>query len=125
MREPLAALTTAVRLRVAAGLSVLALGLRWSPSEGGGTVASQAPVRVFLAGALVALVYAAARTRSPETRRIGRAATVCLAVAAVLAAADRSVPVLLCVLAAVAFAAPPTWRNPRNAGAFGTGPRDR
>lgn len=156
MRDPLARIPTTLRLWVAAGLSVVPLGMLWSFSPGlqtagttiyGGcdsdgfctpdvytpgiflpgqtTTASQAPIRVFLVGAFVALAYVAARTRTAATRRIARAGTVCLVVAALLAAGHHSPRALVCVLAALALSAPPAWRTPRNRPVFGTAPPRR
>jgi hypothetical protein len=92
---------------------------------GHSTLASQAPIRVFLVGAFVALVYVAVRTRTAATRRIARAGTVCLVVASLLAAGHHSPRALVCVLAALVLSAPPAWRNPRNHRAFGTAPPRR
>ena len=88
---------------------------------GGAVTAAQAPIRVFLVGAFAALAVAAARRRTPLTRRIARAGTACLLVAALLAAGHGASRALLCVLAALLLAAPPAWRSRRPAGVFGNG----
>jgi hypothetical protein len=83
--------------------------------------AAQAPIRVFLVGAFVALAVAAARRRTPQTRRIARAGTACLLVAALLAAGHGASRPFLCVLAALLLAAPPAWRSTRSGPVFGIG----
>jgi len=88
---------------------------------GGVVTAAQAPIRVFLVGAFVALAVAAARRRTPLTRRIARAGTACLLIAALLAAGDGASRPLLCVLAALLLAAPPAWRSRPSTGVFGNG----
>jgi len=88
---------------------------------GGVATAAQAPIRVFLVGAFVALAVAAARRRTPLTRRIARAGTACLLIAALLAAGDGASRPLLCVLAALLLAAPPAWRSRPSTGVFGNG----
>lgn len=77
--------------------------------------AAQAPIRVFLVGAFVALAVAAARPRTQRTRRIARVGTACLLVAALLAAGHGASRPLLCVLAALFLAVPPVWRGVRTA----------
>lgn len=136
IRDPLGRLPTRLRLALAAALSLVALGLPWrtdtwafggcgSPGvceQVARSVGADSPTRLFLVGAFLALAVVAARTRTPGTRRIARAGTGCLAVGAVLAAADRSVPVLICTLAGLALSAPPAWRNRP---VFGTAPLGR
>jgi hypothetical protein len=141
IRDPLARLPTGLRFGLAAVLSLLALGLPWRTAfwtfagrcDGRGacgpemarTTGAESPARIVLVGAFLALAAVAIRTRTPATRRIARAGTGCLAIAAALAAADRSVPILVCGLAALALTGPPAWRSGPNRRIFGTAPLDR
>jgi hypothetical protein len=131
VRDPSAGLPTGLRLGLAAGLSALALGLPWSGRTGScdagaacraaraGLAGADSPARLFLASAFLALLAVTARPRTMATRRVARAGTGALGVVVVLAAAHRSVPVLLCALAALALAAPPVWRRSRKPAVFG------
>jgi hypothetical protein len=141
-RDPLSRLPTVLRLQAAAALCVLPLGLVWPSSArsltfgttlpghcGGGfdfctpgapgsylpgqhILGVQAPARVFLMFAAAVLVLAATRTRTPFTKRLVRAATGTLGIAATLAVAYHAVPTLVCVVAAMALVTPLVWRRP-------------
>lgn len=65
--------------------------------------------RVFIVFAAVVLAAVAMRVRTDGTRRWARLATVSIGIAAVLAAADRSILPLICLLLALALAARPVW----------------
>jgi hypothetical protein len=115
-RDPLDRLPTALRLGAAAGLCLAPMGMIWTDTPR--THVSEAPVRVFLVGAFLALALVVTRPRTFASRRIARAATVCLGVAALLAAGHRSPPSLICALAALALSAPPVWRRPPRPAVF-------
>lgn len=65
--------------------------------------------RVFIVFAAVVLAVVAARVRTETTRRWARLATASIAIAAVLAAGERSVLALICLLLAFALTAPLVW----------------
>lgn len=90
---------TRLRYAGAAALAVLPIGLEWTP----GTTAAQHSARVFLVLAAVAFAYASGSERAPGVTRLGAGA---LIVAAALAAAERAVPALVCVLLALGLAVP-------------------
>jgi hypothetical protein len=83
---------------------------------------SQAPVRVFLVFAAFALVYAATHVRTGFTRRLVRAATVALGIAAVLALGGHAIPTLVCLIGALALTVPLVWRGPEVPGVFAGSP---
>lgn len=70
---------------------------------------SESPIRVFLVLAAIAFLVAALRTRTATTRNLARGGTVCLALAAVLCAANNATLVLVCMLAGLALTARPVW----------------
>jgi hypothetical protein len=82
---------------------------------------AQASARVFVVFAALVLAVVAARTRTPGTRRLARAGTVAVGIAAVLAAANHAVLPLVCLLAALALTAPPAWRRPGRPGVLARG----
>jgi hypothetical protein len=83
------------------------------------------PARVFLVFAAVVLAWAAARPRTPRSRRWVRLATIAAAFALALALGARAVPTAVCLTAALALAGPPAWRRPRPVPVFGNAPVDR
>jgi hypothetical protein len=83
---------------------------------GHSTLVSQSPLRVFLVLAAAALVFTATRVRTEATRRVVRVGTGAIGVAAVLAAGNGASIVLICLLAALAMAAPPAWNRPADRG---------
>lgn len=127
-------ISTRTRLTAAAALCLLPLGLVWSGGVTSGYVlygdcsytdndycvpdqyvpgtpyhslASQAPIRVFLVAAAIGFVLCATRVRTESTRRVARLACLATAAGAVLAAANGSSRSLLCLVAALALAVPP------------------
>lgn len=138
--DPFRALPTAARLWAAAALCAVPLGLPWSYSGGhyspgvlidggcasgeycapilvGGyvtpgslTLVSQAPVRVFVVIAVLGLLLAAVRPRTPATQRLARAATAAVAIA--LAVSTRQSAVVVPLALALTLAAAPAWRRP-------------
>jgi hypothetical protein len=78
-------------------------------------VGAQATARVFLVLAALVLAYAAARTRTPTTKRLVRAATGAIGIALALALSQRAVLTLACLAIALALVVPLVWRTPRAA----------
>ncbi|MDT4950239.1 MAG: hypothetical protein QOJ37_2834 [Pseudonocardiales bacterium] len=119
--DPLARLSTELRLAAAAVLCIAPMGLLWSVSTrpGHNTLVSQSPLRVFLLFAAATLAFVAIRVRTAATRRIARAGTVSIGIAAVLAAANGRSLVLVCLLAAAALTVGPVWARPARTGASG------
>jgi hypothetical protein len=70
------------------------------------TLVAQSPVRVFLVFAAVALVWVATRRRTARTLRVARLAIGAVLLAAVLAAANSVVVVLVCALGALGLVGP-------------------
>lgn len=70
---------------------------------------SDTSARVFLVAAALVLALVAARPRTRTTHRAARVATLALVAAAGLAAAERAVAPLGCLVLALMLAAPPAW----------------
>ena len=134
--DPLAGVPTTWRLWGAAALCAAPTGTVWSstftpgttlygdcgysdgpycvpdtylPGTTSMTTVAESPARVFLFAAIVALVFVAVRVRTPLTRRIARAATGSIAIAAVLAAQNGSRTLLVCTLLALVLTVPVVW----------------
>jgi hypothetical protein len=69
--------------------------------------------RVFVVFAGLVLAAVAGRVRTAATRRLARLATAAIGVAAVLAAADRAVLALICLVLALALTVPVVWSGPK------------
>lgn len=120
-------LSTPLRLRVAAALCLLPLGLVWSAnagfhlpgtySPGVGELGAQAPARLFLVVSAAVFAVAAARPRTQATKRAVQAAVGSLGVALALALAARATAAGICVAGALALVVP--LARPRNPGVFG------
>lgn len=67
--------------------------------------------RVFIVFAAVILAAVAVRVRTDTTRRWARLATASVGIAAVLAAAERSILALSCLLPALALTVPLVWSH--------------
>lgn len=141
-------LSTGLRLWAAVGLCIVPMGLLWSFSPGflgagttiygycsdsfcspdiyvpgyylpgQTTIGYQSPIRVFLLFAAAALVFAATRVRTPHTRRVARAGTVSLAIAALLSAAHGASLTLVCLLAALILTVPQVWAGTARSARF-------
>jgi hypothetical protein len=134
--DPLRRIPTSARLWLAAVLCLAPMGLIWStsvtpgttlfgdcgysdgpyctpdqylPGSASTTTVAQSPIRVFLVVAVLLLAVCAATPRTERTRRLARVATGALALAALLSASHGASRPLVCVLAALALAAPPAW----------------
>ena len=86
---------------------------------------SQAPARVFLVFAAFALIYAATHVRTEFTRRLVRAATLALGIAAVLALGEHAILTLVCLTGALALTVPLVWRRPAIPSVFAGSPGHR
>lgn len=104
-RDPFAAVPTTRRLWAAAVLCALSLGMAWSYS----VAAKEAAIRLFVVAAVLGLLVAAWRPRTPATRRLARIATVALAIALALALGHSSRQVMFPLAVALVLAAPPAW----------------
>ena len=87
-------------------------------------VGAQATARVFLVFAALVLACAAARTRTPATKRLVRAATGAIGIALALALSQRAVLTLACLAIALGMVGPLVWRRPEP-GVFVPGPASR
>jgi len=88
-------------------------------------VGAQATVRVFLVFAALVLAYAAARTRTPATKRLVRAATGAIGVALALALSQRAVLTVACLAVALGLVVPLVWRSRPDRSVFVPGPASR
>ncbi len=111
--ERFGSLSVTARLRAGAALSALPLGFVWPDVAGGAIRVSQVPVRVFLVFAALALAGVSARTRTATSRRVARAATVALCIAAVLAVSAGARATVICTVLALILAMPAVWDRSR------------
>jgi hypothetical protein len=86
---------------------------------------AQATARVFLVFAALVLAYAAARARTPATKRLVRAATGAIGIALALALSQRAVLTLACLGLALVLTVPLVWNTARKPGVFVPGRASR
>ena len=121
--SPLRALRARTRIRVAALLCLVPLGLAWGPGTGPSELGARVPARVLLVFAATALLLAATRAPTQATVRAVRAAAGAVAVGLVLAVADRAVPAVICLAAGQMLVFPVA--RPRKPGVFVPAPLRR